>query len=130
MGYLEYMKLIIFLDSKDTLSEKENKIINGILGGNLYSKLPQEIKDTISEDEQSTINNLFVERVTKSKSIKPMFFNYYKIVETPTVLFLNDSEVVYRWDKIPDLSDIIKSVISYFRILKLNSLDYNYDPEE
>jgi len=124
------MKLNIFLDKKELLTTNEEKEIADISKGNLYDQLSEEEKEKIYEDEESFLGGVYVETTIKNGDKNPIIFNYYKITKTPTIIFSNEDEVIYRWENVPTLSEITKSMVSYFRILKLNSLDYNYDPEE
>lgn len=124
------MKLIIFLDKDIRNSEEELKTLSQLSKGNLYYQLDKAQQELISEQEESFLNSILIETVTTTKTYKPIVFNYYKITSTPTIIFSNEDEVVYRWDKIPNLPEIVKSMVSYFKILKLSELDYDYDPEE
>jgi hypothetical protein len=124
------MKLIIFLDKDQDKSNEDKETLAKLSAGNLYYQLSKEDQDKISEEEESFLNGIIIETSTLTKTNKPIVFNYYKISHTPTIVFSNESEVIYHWEKIPNLSEIVKSMVSYFKILKLSELDYDYDPEE
>jgi len=124
------MKLIIFLDKETSLSDEEKTELAKLSSGNLYGQLTDDEKLKLDDDEESFLAGVFVETSIRSEEKKPIVFNYYKIDRTPSIIFLSENEMVYHWESIVTLSEIVKSMVSYFRILKMSSMDYDYDPEE
>lgn len=125
------MKLIIFVEKDNEECEKQTDSILKLTQGNLLSQLPKERLDNIDEDIQVMITNLVIDRQIKTKITCPIIFNRYSIKTYPTTAFLYNEEVVFKWEHtVPNVEEVVQSVKNYIKLLKLEEIDYNYDPEE
>lgn len=125
------MKLIVFTEKGNEKCDGQSDLISKLLNKNLLEGLTQEELNSVEDDMRSLVSNVFVEKYTKSKSFNPIMVNFYKINSYPTVIFVNDNEVIYKWENsVPSLLEVVTSIKNYLKILKLDIMDYNYDPED
>lgn len=125
------MKLIVFTEKDNEACELQSDLISKLVNKNLLDGITQEERNSIDEETQVLISNVLVERGIKIKKNIPIISNFYKINTYPTVVFINEGEIIYKWEnKVPSLIEVITSIKNYIKILKLDTMDYNYDPEE
>lgn len=125
------MKLIVFLEKGNEVCNQQADLISKLASNNLLDRLSQKERDNINEDLQLAITSVSTEKYFKSKKKNPIMINFYEIKTYPTVVFINDNEVIYRWEnKVPEVLEVVVSIKNYLKILKSNIMDYNYDPEE
>lgn len=125
------MKLVVFSDKKSILSSDQAVSISRIVKGNLLDNISKEERSRIDDEYQSLIGTIVVDQSIKTGIENPIIFNLYGVKSCPSVVFINNGEVIYRWEgKVPEVLEIVTSIKNYLKILKLNVMDYDYDPDE
>lgn len=125
------MKLIVFIKRDNKENSEQTDLILKLTRGNLLDGLTNEQRNDIAEDIQSMISSIPIDKQIEGKGHSPIMINLYRIKEYPTIIFTNGGELIYRWDKrVPTIEEIVTSIKNYIKILKLEEMDYNYDPEE